>query len=60
MIALYKHKKSGKQYRLLKYGLMESDQSEVAIYQSVEDKRVWVRPTREFHENFELYYEEVI
>ena len=46
---LYRHYK-GNLYRVLFEGLYEPNLEEVTIYMSVENGRVWVRPTKVFHE----------
>lgn len=57
----HRHRKSGGFYRLLGVGKMQAEQwfdeieltvdmAEVAIYQSLEDQSMWVRPLAEFND----------
>lgn len=46
---LYRHYKGGL-YRVVFEGLYEPTMEEVTIYMSVETGKVWVRPTKVFHE----------
>ena len=48
----YKHVKGGI-YEVLYTGKIEADLTDVVIYQSDVDKKVWVRPTEEFLKRFE-------
>lgn len=64
MNATHRHKKRGSEYVLIGYGKMQSefwvehklnrssavDMREVAIYRSVEDSSLWVRPREEFED----------
>jgi hypothetical protein len=52
---LYVHLKSGGVYTKLCEGQIEADLTDVIVYQSHEDKRVWVRPKDEFNERFIPY-----
>lgn len=49
---LHIHKKTGNIYRVLHVGQMESTQHEMVVYQSTEDRRIWIRPLPEFNEKF--------
>lgn len=49
----YRHLKTGGLYEFLTLASMEDDGKGVAVYQSVESGRVWVRPLSEFAVKFE-------
>lgn len=64
-MATHRHKKRGTEYVLLGYGKMQAekwyrrhgletatdvDMDEVAIYRSVDDGSLWVRPREEFED----------
>lgn len=52
---LFRHKKTGGVYIKLYEGLYEKDLSEVVIYRSVNDSKIWVRNKKEFFDGrFEL------
>lgn len=55
MSNVYRHVRTGGLYVLLGTGLREYDLVPCAIYQSVKDRRLWIRPETEFHDGrFEL------
>jgi hypothetical protein len=60
---IYRHKKRGTLYRLVGIGKMQAetwhdkdtfgdpvDMAEVAVYQSLDDGAIWVRPREEFED----------
>ena len=48
ILDLYQHNKTGKMYVLLHNGLLEHDKTPIAVYRSIIDGTVWVRPSDEF------------
>lgn len=52
--AKYTHYKNKKEYIVLCYGFLESDLTQMVVYQSVLDKQVWIRPVDEFEIKFTL------
>lgn len=53
---LYRHIKTGGIYEFIADAEMESNLEDVVVYQSVEHKTVWVRPSSEFYDGrFEEY-----
>lgn len=50
---LYRHYKGGL-YRVLAEGFHSESLEEMTIYMSVKDGKVWVRPTKMFHELVDL------
>lgn len=49
----YRHYKGGI-YKLIGFGLMESNQEPMVMYKSLETGKVWVRHEFEFHKKFEI------
>jgi hypothetical protein len=64
-MSIYRHKKRGSLYELIGYGKMQAedwftangpdvdapvDMAEVAIYRSLDDGELWVRPRTEFED----------
>lgn len=45
---MWQHVKSGGFYRIVTWGRIEADLSEVVIYRAEKDGTVWVRPKDEF------------
>jgi hypothetical protein len=45
---LYRHKKTGRVYRLLDIAVDEKTQNELVVYRSIEDGIIWVRNHHEF------------
>lgn len=45
---IYRHVKTGGYYALLDEGLNEADLTNVCVYRSLKDGKVWVRPSNEF------------
>lgn len=66
MLPKFRHVRTGRVYALVGYGRMQAedwvtehglephsklvDMQEVAVYQSLEDGELWVRPKEEFHD----------
>lgn len=45
---IYRHVKTGCYYALLDDGLNEADLTNVCVYRSLQDGKIWVRPSNEF------------
>lgn len=59
MSKVYKHVKTGGLYKVLTFGLIESNKTLAVVYQSLQDEQVWIRPEAEFFDGrFELQTEE--
>ena len=45
---IYTHQKTGGHYRIIHFGIRESDMTPVVIYKTLIGNTVWVRPCSEF------------
>lgn len=52
---VYRHYKGG-EYKLMTIGELEHDLSQVVVYESITNDRIFVRPLKEFEDKFEFLY----
>lgn len=52
---IYRHYKGG-EYQLIIIGELEHDLTQVVVYKSITNGRVFVRPVEEFEDKFEFLY----
>lgn len=52
---IYRHYKGG-EYQLITIGELEHDLTQVVVYKSITNDRVFVRPVEEFEDKFEFLY----
>ncbi len=45
---VWRHKKTGGLYDILMEATLESDLTEMVVYQAHKDKSIWIRPRAEF------------
>lgn len=54
--SIWKHKKTGKNYRVIGFCRLESDMSALVLYSPVEGSDIFARPVGQFFDGrFELY-----
>ena len=52
---IYRHYKGG-EYQLITIGELEHDLTQVVVYKSIANDKVYVRPVEEFEDKFEFLY----